>query len=104
MVLNQEIVLFRQSLFCFFHQLQLFLDEIAIIDDFSALGANKMMVMLLLVLAPELVTTLAVARSDFLNKPQPMEQFQGAVDGRQTEARIHGNQGTVDFLCAHMSG
>jgi hypothetical protein len=99
-VVDKKIVLFCQAFFCFPDQLELFLDEIAIIVDLPAPGADEVVVMVLSVLAPELVPTLAVTRTDFFNEPQPIEQFQGAVDGGQADSGILGIQQGIDFLSA----
>lgn len=88
MVLNQEIVLSGQGLFRFSDQLQLLLDEIPVIHDLSAFGADEMMVMAPVVFSLERVATLAVARRDLMNETQSMQQFQGPVDRCQADSGI----------------
>ena len=89
MIRDREIVFFRQSFFYFFHQLQLFLDEVPVIHDLSALGADEMMVMVPFVFSLERVAALAIARRDLMNETQSMQQFQRSVDRCQANARIH---------------
>jgi hypothetical protein len=73
MVCNREIVLFRQGFFRFFHQLQLFLHKIPVIDNFAAPGADEMMVMVPFVFSLERIAALAVARRDLMNETQTVQ-------------------------------
>ena len=83
-----KIVLFGQGVFCFPDQLQLFPDEVAIIDDSSAFGANEMVMMILLISASQLVAALAVPGGGFLDESQPVQQFQRPINRRQADAGI----------------
>jgi hypothetical protein len=103
-VLDQKIMLFCQSLFCFLNQLQLFLDKIPVVHDLAALGADEVMVMVFLIFAFQFIAALAVAGGDFLNKPEPVEKLQRPVDRRQADPGIHRIQRGIEFLCTHVSG
>jgi len=98
MIRDREIVFFRQSFFYFFHQLQLFLDEVPVIHDLSALGADEMMVMVPFVFSLERVAALAIARRDLMNETQSMQQFQGPVDRCQADSGIHRIQRPIDVF------
>jgi hypothetical protein len=101
-VLDQKIVFLGQDLFRFFHQLQLVPDEVAIIDNLPAVGADEMMVMVFFVFAFELVPALAVPGSHLLDKPEPTQEFQGAIDRGQAYPGVQGIQRGIDLFGAQV--
>jgi hypothetical protein len=103
-VLDEEIVFFRQSFLCFFHQVQLFLKKITVVNNPAALRADEMMVVVVLAPLIKFVATLAVSRCYSMDKPESVEQLQSAIDCGQTYTGILAKDRGMDFLCAYMAG
>jgi hypothetical protein len=104
MILDEKIVFFRQGFLCFFHQVQLFLKKITVVNDPAALRADEVMVVVVLTPFIEFVAALAVSGCHSMDKAEPIEQLKGAIDCSQTDAGILAKDRGIDFLCAHVPG
>jgi hypothetical protein len=102
MIRDRKIVFFGQSVFCFLHQLQFFLDEIPVIDDFPAPRADEMVMMVSFVFSLERIAALSVTGGDLMDETQPVQQFQSPIDRRQSYPRVHGIQGPINIFGRQM--
>lgn len=102
MVRDRKIVFFRQGFFCFFHQLQLLLDKIPVIDNFPAPRADEMVVMVFFVFSFQRIAALSVTCSDFMDEAQPVQQFQSPIDRRQSDPGVYGIQGPINIFGRQM--
>ena len=81
MIINPEIILLRQPLFCPAQKLQFIVDKIGIIDHPFAFRANQMMmVMLTLGALRQLITGFTVAEVEPGNKSRLSQHIQRSIN------------------------
>jgi hypothetical protein len=71
------------------------------LDQLTALGADQMVVMLMIVIM--LVSFAAVAQPLFARQPAFVQQFERSIDGGKADARVFGLDKVVQIFSAQMS-
>jgi len=99
-----EVVFHRELFFCLFDKLQFVLEEVAVIDDLPALGADDVVMVILFILGFELVSALSVPESELIDESLADKQVQCPVNGCQTDSGIYSVERRVDFFGTHVFG
>ena len=103
MISDEKAVLLRQNFLGLSDQIELFLLEIPIIQDFSAFRADKVVVMIGMIAFIVFIAALAVSGVDFSHEIGLIQEIEGPIDRRQSDVRVLRMEKRVDFLDAQMS-
>lgn len=99
-----EIVFLTQTFFCLSQQLDLFIDEIRVIDHLVAIGADQvMMVMRSFGSFSQLVTCPSIAEIKLGNHPEAGQDIQCPVHRCQSDIRMSGVDLYIDIFSTKMT-
>ncbi|MGD0308624.1 MAG: hypothetical protein ABSC02_04975 [Acidobacteriota bacterium] len=102
MVPDKETMLFLHDFLGFSHKIEFLFLEIPVIQNFSAIGADQMVVMIGLVASLIFVTQMAVPALDLADQPGLIQQIERSVDRRDPDIAVRGLEKPINLLGAQM--
>jgi len=95
---DEETILLFHDFLGSSHQIEFLFLKIPIVQDFSAIGADEMVVMIGLVAPLIFVTQLAVPALDLANQPGLIQQIERSVDRRDPDIAVRGLEKRINLL------
>jgi hypothetical protein len=101
-VSDEKAMLLLHDFLGFSHEIEFLFFKIPVVQDFSAIGADQMVVMIGLVASLILITQLAVTALDLANQTSLIQQIERSVDRRDSDIAVRGLKKRIHLLGAQM--
>jgi hypothetical protein len=99
---DEETVLFFHDFLGFSHQIEFLFLEIPVVQDFSAIGADQMVVMIGLVASLIFESELAIPALDLANQSGRIQKIERSVNRRDSEIAVRGMEKRINLLGTQM--
>jgi hypothetical protein len=101
-VSDEETILLFHDFLGFSHQLELLFLEVPVVKDFSAIGADQMVVMIGLVPSLIFVAQMAIPALDLANQPGLIQQIERSINRRNPDLAVRCLKKRINLLGTQM--